>query len=231
MNRIALLALLATASCVTVATPRNVTMFSTDHGPVGSGVGTNGRSAKDATPTPGKGYVAAILKSAEGWAGFSLVVVDATGRESWIDFDSSNKVDPGELPISMIELPPGDYRVAAWASANLPAPKPIAASEPIARPFAVRPGHVVFLGRFTGRGKVDVAGNVTTTSWTISSQAFGADEAVFHFRKGFPGFGPTPMECLLCSTPGSGAGAAGAAPALPPGGGFFTEQRAGSADP
>ncbi len=177
---------------------------------------------KTATYDPAKGYVVGTFGSVEN-SGFGLVLTDHIGRRYPITFGEAKFGDATRDLTGMVALPPGDYRITDWmtytrvagvAVQTLPFPE----GNPITRPFEVKPGHVVYLGRFDAamhRSSKGLLGITVHTEWSINARPISADAVPPVIAREYPGFTAAPLECLICEAPGSSATAA-AAPALPP---------------
>lgn len=158
-----------------------------------------------AAPDPSLGYVAgsfsvagkesrfAFRVSGQDAAGFHL----AFGEPAQYGFETR-----------MIPLPPGVYRVDSWVTYS-PAgteQKRQALEGTLGAEFVVKPGHVVYLGRFTAAtdvrvGSLGIRSKTISTTWTIQPQRIRADEVAATIRAAYPAFEAAPLECVLCSAP------------------------------
>jgi hypothetical protein len=201
-------------------------------------VGLRPPVATNAAPVAGSGYVAGVFhvdEKSDFATGFALGILDGKGREYVIPFSYDGRSRrAAEGSVSLTALPPGDYRVSTWylydAFQTVKARGAIRRGHPLAQPFAVAPGAVVVLGRFTGSyvSKLDVAMAIAgwvsgTHRWSLCPQPLGADEALAAVHGRYPAFAQAPLSCLLC-TPGA-EGAAQAAAPPPPTGDYAPERR------
>jgi len=156
---------------------------------------------KTSAPQDGQAYLAASFSVEEHAQFFWLGFVDALGREYVMAISSTpRKGFLAEDRLEMIALPPGEYRLAFWSQDRTDLPR----NHPLATPFRLAPGHVLFLGRFDAR----VVERGTTLTFSMTPRPLPADEASQLFTAAYPGFARAPLECLLCTAPAPGASAA-----------------------
>lgn len=174
----------------------------------------------EATPAASFGYLAGEFSGGTAYPGYGFILVDALGREFPVAFDEVfewyglQKGQPG-----MIALPPADYRVKYWMN-SFYAKNDIPADSRIAQPFAVRPGHVVFLGsfvagfsqrltsqKFDSDGAFRVRSVEYSNEFSITPLPVRADWAWMRLTQAYPGFTTTPLECILCEAPTTGTAA------------------------
>ncbi len=186
----------------------------------GSVVTVQSNVDKDAKPTVGAGYIAGSFSRIEG-SGFGFVVTDQAGRDRNITF-GEKFVDAASDVTGLVAVPPGMYRVTGWITFDVGShfesnkPQDVRPPHPLARPFEVKPGHVVYLGTFEAKFSSGLVSPTKRRSqWSVQPRALRADEVVEVVRKAYPPFGGMPMECLLCIAPRAGAEAAAPAFALP----------------
>jgi hypothetical protein len=123
--------------------------------------------------------------------------------------------------LQLLAVPPGEYRVASWVvyrkvKSGEAHRKDFREDEPMSTRFLVKPGHVVYLGAFSGNTSVSRAGNLIRTEWTVLPQRTRADEVPQRLATAYPRFAGTPLECLVCVAPSADATEA-ATPVILPG--------------
>jgi hypothetical protein len=153
--------------------------------------------------------------------GYALGLVETgSGKAFTMAFDEAARTVPARQTASMIEVPPGEYRIAYWATYGWlfkqeSSRKDFPPEHVLARPFKVKPGRVVVIGNLLAATQLQDR----KVTWSIVPQKVGAKEVVAAFRQGFPGFEQAPVTCILClpdgapSAPESQAGAPAAAAA------------------
>jgi len=149
---------------------------------------------------PDSGYVAASFVTSGGADTFGFGIANALDREWVMPF----RAEPGKRDgdhLGMIALPPGDYRLAFWVASRAAEPQAIARGHALGKPFTVKPGHVVYLGKFSAR----VVNYGHTISMSIHPEPMGADEVWTRFTEAYPGFAQAPIECMVCKAPAAGA--------------------------
>ncbi len=162
---------------------------------------------------PDVGYLAAFLAIDHDTQTFLLSIEGPDGAVRDLPFRDPSVAVPVDLThpanqrltdskqVGMIALAPGDHRVARWwVDEPGPAalPKTLPPGHPLAKPFPVRAGRVVFLGSFTARQVRNSNHNVVTTTSTIDAQPLTDEEAWTLFLEAYPGFADAPFECRLC---------------------------------
>jgi hypothetical protein len=171
---------------------------------------------------PTTGYVAGTFGSVEG-SGFGLVLTDQVGRRFSITFGEAVGEAIGHDLTGLVALAPGDYRVTHWMTYSRGTGLgvqtfPFAEGQSITHPFELKPGHVVYLGRFDAAMHQSSEGFFVLTvytEWSIRPRPMPADGVSPVIARTFPAFVAAPLECLLCQAPAPGGGSA-AAPAPPP---------------
>jgi hypothetical protein len=154
-----------------------------------------------AKPIATSGYVAGIFSrsAGPGW-GYALGLVENRGGNAYtMAFDEASRTVPARQTTSMIELPPGEYRVAYWTTygwlfKQQASRKDLPAEHVLARPFTVKQGQVVVIGHLLASTE-ELSGRI---NWSIVPQKARESEVVASFRRAFPGFEQAPVECLLC---------------------------------
>ena len=168
-----------------------------------------------AAPSAESGYVAGVF-SRTGRDRFGLGIVDAAGQEFVMPFGDSSQEETAQGRLAMIDLPPGEYRVAFWVTyaalgTKQGIKKDFPATHAIARKFTVRPGQVVFLGAFSA----ETVTSYRRVDWTIGLRRIGEAGATTMFRQGYPAFREASIQCLQCSAAPAAAAAAPSRPGVP----------------
>jgi hypothetical protein len=163
------IALSVTAGCVTVQTPVLKTA------PVSS------RSA----------YLAGIFSKTPSLIHFGFGIRNVwTGQEVVIAFEDND--------VSMIELAPGLYRVRYWETwgwtHEVFARDELPKDRSIGRPFEIKAGEVVLLGKLAAE---DVIGFGRLT-FTIVTRPMRGEDAIAVVTAAYPGFAKAPIHCLMC---------------------------------
>jgi hypothetical protein len=151
------------------------------------------------------------------------VLKDQVGRRFPMTFGEARFGDATRDLTGMVALPPDDYRVTDWMTYTrvtglAQQAIPFAEGHPITRPFELKPGHVVYLGRFNAAMQRSTKGFAVMrvrTKWSIAAQPITADAVPPVVAREYPNFSAAPVECLLCEPPAPGASSA-APSALPP---------------
>jgi hypothetical protein len=163
---------------------------------------------KNATPVDRSGYVAGIFSSNYG-EGYGLGLHNAeTGEDIVMAFGERSALPTTrEGQVTMIELPPGQYRVSYWVTYGTltrerSAKKDLPEEHPLARPFALRAGQVVLLGWLSSDTSRSSSYNgwarETHTTWRIAPEPIGRSEAVAKLLANYPAFKQAAVDCLLC---------------------------------
>jgi len=171
---------------------------------------------------PAMGYVVGTFGSIEN-SGFGLVLSDQVGRPFRLTFGEAKFGDATRELTGMVALPPGDYCLTHWityarVSGLAELTHPIPKGHPFFRTFELKPGHVVYLGRFDAVMERETRGLIAMTvktRWSLAAEHITADVVPPVIAREYAGFSAAPLECLLCEPPAPGAAAAAAA-ALPP---------------
>lgn len=157
--------------------------------------------APGAAPTSSEGFLAVDITDLGIGFPFGLDLEDDKGAKQRIvlrtDFSGS------ERQTALYPIHPGAYRLTGWFVFDIPLAlrKPIDDREPVARPFVVQPGHVVYLAEFL----TDTAHDSAKREWHIRWMPVRADEAVARARKAYPAFSAAPVECVICTPAPDGA--------------------------
>lgn len=146
---------------------------------------------------PSSGYVAGVFTKTQGGEDFAFVLTDQAKHEQLLWFTGKRK-EPSDA-VEMYAVPPGDYRVAFWWPKRTAVP----IDHPVGRPFTVKPGQVVFVGKFEAK-TVDLA-ILKQRRMSIEPQDIKADEALTLFRAKYPGFAEAVLTCHLCIAPATDA--------------------------
>lgn len=157
---------------------------------------------KDQRLDPNVAYVGAVFQVEKG-QDYGFVLVDAGGREYVLSFSRGSSAGRTRH-VSLVPVPPGDYRVAYWVS-NTRVASAIDRHEvtnpALSKPFPVKVGQVLFLGAFSARSDVTHGYRVTYYRWSIQPQRIAADEVVQQLRLEYPSFARARVECVLCTAP------------------------------
>lgn len=141
-----------------------------------------------AVPSSKVGYVGAIA-SRDTVVRFGFGLRDASDREYVLQLDDG---------VSLIELPPGVYRVAYWVTWALDGERFTQQDIPVSRavgfPFEVAAGKVMMLGRWFADRIVYYGGN----QFTLRSTRLSTQDAAAAVRQRYRGFAGAPIECLVC---------------------------------
>lgn len=155
--------------------------------------------AKTSALQTDSGYVAATFETTGGAETFGFGIANALDREWVMPF----RAEPGQkdgVHLGMIALPPGDYRLSFWVASRAGEPQAIARTHALGKPFTVKPGHVVFLGRFSAT----VVNYGRSFSMSIKPVATSAYEVWTEFTEAYPGFAQATIECMVCRAPVEG---------------------------
>ena len=157
------------------------------------------------TPAAGSGYVAGMFS--RNWdsskTGFGLGIINiATSEEHVIPFGRETFF-PSEVvdEVAMIQLPPGEYRIAYWTSYSTKEKEQISRTDVAADsitglPFKIAAGEVVFIGGH-------VAGSERNSSnghkgWSVRHQRLALQLVQRAFSRAYPAFAIQPMSCPSC---------------------------------
>lgn len=157
------------------------------------------------SPAMGSSYVAGMFSQEweSGKTSFGLGIVNtATAEEYVIPFGTkrillSDVVDE----IAMIQLPPGEYRIAYWLNYSTRELEQITRANITGDsmrglPFTLAPGEVVFVGSYVARKE---RSNGTDGAQTkVRHQRLTLRSAQKAFTNSYPAFATQPMSCPSC---------------------------------
>jgi hypothetical protein len=163
------------------------------------------------------GYVAAIFTNTSTTLGrghaFGLGIVDAkTGADFVMPFGDQTS----EPNAAIVELPPGEYRVAYWVTyarltRSREGKKDLPDGHALGRRFKVAAGEVVLLGALAANTSTSgsTSANVAFTwNWTIQALPVRDSVARQKLASDYPNFVGAPVRCIVC-TPDESAPQAG----------------------
>lgn len=155
-------------------------------------------------PGPGFGYVGAIFNAEERNDRAAYVLRDASGGEHLLPVcDVPRKGFLAELRVTMIAVPPGEYRVESFMPVPSARKGAIRGGGPFLRPFTVSEGQAVFLGYLYPRFAAQDGGwRTVTITWWLGPEPYRASLARARFAEAFPGFAAVPFVCLHCTGAG-----------------------------
>jgi len=156
-------------------------------------------------PDLSSGYVAGLFSRdwGSGSLGFGIVNVD-TAAEYVISFGTDSRLQSSiRDEVGMIQIPPGNYRIAYWLTySTLDREKrsqnEIPADSAIGSTFAVAPGEILFIGSYAARLERDQNGGNNAASWTIMPQQIALPTANKAIAKRYPEFSTLPLSCQRC---------------------------------
>ncbi len=144
---------------------------------------------KDSSPVADSGYVGALCKK-ETIAGFGFGLIDEQNKDHVI---------PLENDVGLVALPPGKYHVGYWTTFALTGERltkeDVPANHPVARPFELRAGQVMVLGRWTADRKMGFGSN----TFTLNPIKMSPADAASAVRAVYRGFADAPVACLTCA--------------------------------
>lgn len=162
--------------------------------------------AASQSPEPGFGYVAGMFS--RDWnpakVGFGLGIVNTATAEEYVMSFGGETVLPGKVTdeVDIIQLPPGEYRVAYWATYSTENHEQLTRTDASpdsisAAPFALEPGEVVFIGSHVASNgqKSSSAGS---GQWSVRHQRLSEQTARKSLTKRYPAFSAQPMSCPTC---------------------------------
>ncbi|MBI5006509.1 MAG: hypothetical protein HZB95_05225 [Nitrosomonadales bacterium] len=160
-------------------------------------------SAKQA-PATDSSYVAGMFsrKWELGKLGCGLGIVNtATAEEYVMPFGAVTRLSNDVVDeVAMIQLPPGEYRIAYWLTYSTDESQPItrtdvAADSLTGRPFKTVAGEVIFLGSYETHRENDAEGKKV---WTVHHVRITPRLAQRELSYKYPAFATQPLACPSC---------------------------------
>ncbi|MDO8990437.1 MAG: hypothetical protein Q7U91_12485 [Sideroxyarcus sp.] len=158
------------------------------------------------SPASDSGYVAGMFS--RDWnparSGFGLGIVNtATAEEYVMPFGVETGMPHSVTDaFGMIQLPPGEYRVASWLmyspkDAEILSQTDISPDSRAGLPFTLAPGEAVFIGSHVAKYglSTDSDGNKT---WSVSLQQLALPTVQKALAKKYPEFVTQPLSCPSC---------------------------------
>ncbi len=174
-----------------------------------SGCANNGRLTvrpiMEATHSPAmnSSYVAGMF-SREWGAGktsFGLGIVNTATAEEYVMPFGRERTLPNDVvdEIAMIQLPPGEYRIAYWLNYSTSELEQIARTDIPADsmsglPFTLAPGEVVFVGSYVARKERSDGSDQTR----VRHQRLTLQSARKSLSNSYPAFATQAMSCPTC---------------------------------
>lgn len=157
------------------------------------------------TPAASLGYVAGLFS--RNWdsskTGFGLGIVNIATSEEYVIPFGRETIFPTDIvdEVAMIQLPPGEYRIAYWTNYSSKEKEQlsrtdVAADSITGLPFKIAAGEVVFVGGH-------VAGSERSSSnghkgWMVRHQRLSLQWVQRAFARAYPAFATQPMSCPSC---------------------------------
>jgi hypothetical protein len=143
--------------------------------------------APTATPNPNVGYLSGMFSGRGNGFGFGIIDVGSKKEYLMPFFDAHIIASTQEEQIRLIEVPPGLYRVAYWATYNgfnertTKQNLPDRGEQSV---FMVKPGRVTFIGRY----KVSQESSFNRIYFKVMPQKVSKDEFLSEFKISYPNF-------------------------------------------
>jgi hypothetical protein len=168
-------------------------------------------AAKEAA-NPASGYVAAttVFRDDKNPGGASLGLVNVATRAEYLLTIGSTGFHDAFRDLNneprMIAIPPGQYRLAFWASyqgasgtCSLKAKTAIPDRSPLAMSFSVAANGITFLGSFTTEATHRSDGQYNITNWTVKPNPISLSEARKALFSPHPEFSKLDFFCPRCT--------------------------------
>jgi hypothetical protein len=154
----------------------------------------------------GRGYIAALFTADDQNDRSAYVLTNGWGADFYLPVrDPSRSGSLPETRVTMIEVPPGEYRITGWMQnvRTIAKKGEIQGGGPFVEPFTVKDGCVAMLGylhpRVGGKHrKREILKEIITTTWLLGPEPIGLDVARRGLADAYPGFAATPARCLFC---------------------------------
>jgi hypothetical protein len=158
------------------------------------------------SPSSDSGYVAGMFS--RDWnparSGFGLGIVNtATAEEYVMPFGVETGMPHSVTDaFGMIQLPPGEYRVAYWLTYSAKDQEILSQTDisPDSRgglPFTLAPGEAVFIGSHVAKFGPS-AGSDGNKTWSVSLQQLSLPTVQKALSKKYPEFVTQPLTCPSC---------------------------------
>jgi hypothetical protein len=139
-----------------------------------------------------------------GKTGFGLGIVNTATAEEYVMPFGVETIFPTDVvdEVAMIQLPPGEYRIAYWLTYSTGeieqiARTDVAADSMTGLPFTLAPGEVTFIGSHVARRERNNSSN-GNKAWSVRHQQLTLQSAQKAFSRGYPAFATQPMSCPSC---------------------------------
>jgi hypothetical protein len=127
-----------------------------------------------------------------------------TQQEHIIPFTGKSDFKPGQNETNLVAVPPGSYKATHWMvynafwGASSKEFKTKLSDSLFTAPFQVRPGEVVFLGKFIAQSAwtPSVFSSKTEGDWT--AMKISRQDAQNFVQTSYPQFGQMPISCIAC---------------------------------
>jgi hypothetical protein len=158
------------------------------------------------SPSPDSGYVAGMFSRdwEPGKLSFGLGIVNIETDEKYVmPFGIETVLSNAVVDqFGMIQIPPGEYRVAYWQTYSTKDKKQITQTSilPDSRaglPFTLAPGEVVFIGSYVAKYERD---NSTDgdKEWSVRHQQLALPLVQKALSRSYPEFVTQPLSCPSC---------------------------------
>jgi hypothetical protein len=158
------------------------------------------------SPAPDSGYVAGMFSRdwEPGKLGFGIGIVNTATDEKYVmPFGIETVLSNAVVDqFGMIQLPPGEYRIAFWQTYSTKNKEKITQTSfsPDSRaglPFTLAPGEVIFLGSYVAKYERDNStdGN---KKWSVRHQQLALPLVQKALSRSHPAFVTQPLSCPSC---------------------------------
>lgn len=164
--------------------------------------------APNAQPSSSSGYVAGRFTLEKKVFATAFVLTNlSTQQEFVLPFTAKSDYPDGNTETGLVTMPPGTYKATHWIVYNTfwgPSAggrefkRPLQESN-FTKPFELRPGEVVFLGRFVANNSWQLGYMKSTTFGRWAAEELSVEEAQDFVRASYPAFGSLKITCLACS--------------------------------
>lgn len=157
------------------------------------------------TPVLSSGYVAGMFtrKADSRKSGIGLGIVNTATAEEYVMPIGVERPLPTDVTdeFEMIQLPPGEYKVANWLNYSTKDGELISKTSILSNSmsdlsFTLAPGEVVFIGSYVAR--MDGNNPDGNKTMTVIHQRLTLRSAQKALTSGYPGFTTVPLSCKSC---------------------------------